>query len=88
MSLLLNNVRSAVEDGKIFSAVFTKKNGKKRKIVCRYGVKGNGGSLSYDPDEYDLLHVTEMPSNKYKMIDINTLEQIKIKRTVYAILHH
>ena len=74
-------------NGKIFSAVFTKKNGEKRKMNCRRGVakyvKGIG--LKFKPEEKDLIGVFDMHKKAYRFISVNTLEQIKVKGTTYKV---
>ena len=74
-------------NGKIFSAVFTKKNGEIRKMVCRQGVakyvKGIG--LKFKPEEKDLIGVFDMHKKAYRFINVNTLEQIKVRGLTYQI---
>ena len=74
-------------NGKIFSAVFTKKDGEKRKMVCRRGVakyvKGIG--LKFKPEERDLIGVFDMQKVAYRFINIKTLEQIKVKGITYRV---
>ena len=74
-------------NGKIFSAVFTKKDGEKRNMVCRRGVakyvKGIG--LRFKPEERDLIGVFDMHKKAYRFISVNTLEQIKVKGTTYKV---
>ena len=74
-------------NGKIFSAVFTKKDGEKRTMVCRQGVakyvKGIG--LKFKPEEKDLIGVFDMHKVAYRFINVKTLEQIKVKGTLYKI---
>ena len=72
---------------KIFSAVFTKKNGEKRKMVCRQGVAKyvKGVGLKFKPEERDLIGVFDMHKKAYRFINAKTLEQIKVKGTIYNI---
>ena len=74
-------------NGKIFSAVFTKKNGEKRKMVCRRSVAKyvKGVGLKFKPEEKDLIGVFDMHKTAYRFINIKTLEQIKVKGTTYTI---
>ena len=73
--------------GKIFSAVFTKKDGEKRKMVCRQGVakyvKGIG--LKFKPEERNLIGVFDMHKKAYRFINTTTLEQIKVQGKTYKI---
>ena len=74
-------------NGKIFSAVFVKKDGEKRKMVCRQGVykyvKGVG--LKFKPEERDLIGVFDMHKHAYRFINVKTLEQIKVGGIQYII---
>ena len=74
-------------NGKIFSAVFTKKNGEKRTMVCRQGVakyvKGIG--LKFKPEERSLIGVFDMHKKAYRFINLETLEKIKVKGREYEI---
>ena len=78
-------------NGKIFSAVFTKKNGEKRQMVCRQGVakyvKGTGLKFKpVDPSkDRDLIGTFDMHKKAYRFINAKTLEQIKIKGITYKI---
>ena len=67
-------------EGKIFSATFIKKDGTVRHIVARIGVtKGvTGKGLSFDPLQKLLLPVFDMQKNEYRMINMNTLSEIKL----------
>ena len=77
-------------NGKIFSAVFTKKDGEKRKMVCRQGVAKyvKGVGLKFKPEERDLIGVFDMHKKAYRFINAKTLEQIKIKGIEYQINHN
>ena len=74
-------------NGKIFSAVFTKKDGEIRKMVCRQGVykyvKGVG--LKFKPEERGLIGVFDMHKKAYRFINAKTLEQLKVKGITYNI---
>ena len=74
-------------NGKIFSAVFTKKDGEKRKMVCRQGVAKyvKGVGLKFKPEERDLIGVFDMHKKAYRFINTKTLEHIKIRGIQYNI---
>ena len=81
-------------NGKIFSAVFTKKNGEKRKMVCRRKVSKyvKGVGLKFKPEErgyiqvYDMIYArTVDPKRAYRLINEETLEQIKVKGITYKV---
>tara|TARA_R110000824_G_scaffold250464_5_gene439258 strand:+ start:578 stop:862 length:285 start_codon:yes stop_codon:yes gene_type:complete len=73
--------------GKIFSAVFTKKNGEKRKMVCRQGVAKyvKGVGLNFKPEEKNLIGVFDMHKKAYRFINVKTLEAVKIKGINYQV---
>ena len=74
-------------NGKIFSAVFTKKDGEKRKMICRRGVSKyvTGKGLGFNPGSRDLVGVFDMQKRAYRFISLNTLEKIKVNGTEYEI---
>ena len=74
-------------NGKIFSAVFTKKDGEKRKMVCRQGVAKyvKGVGLKFKPEERSLIGVFDMHKKAYRFINLETLEKIKVKGREYEI---
>ena len=74
-------------NGKIFSAVFTKKDGEKRKMVCRRGVAKyvKGVGLKFKPEERDLIGVFDMHKKAYRFINANTLIQIKMNGITFKV---
>ena len=68
-------------NGKIFSAVFRKKDGTKRKMNCRRGVSKyvKGIGLKFKPEERALIGVFDMH------INAKTLEQLKVRGVTYKI---
>jgi|TARA_R100000501_G_C2545751_1_gene62579 hypothetical protein len=74
-------------NGKIFSAVFTKKDGEKRMMVCRQGVHKHvkGVGLKFKPEEHSLIGVFDMHKKAYRFINLETLEKIKVSGTSYKI---
>ena len=75
-------------NGKIFSAIFTKKNGEKRKMVCRQGVAKyvKGVGLKFKPKERNLIGVFDMHKGAYRFINIETLMSLKVKGVEYKIV--
>ena len=75
-------------NGKIFSAVFTKKDGEKRKMVCRKGVakyvKGKG--LKFKPEERNLIGVFDMHKVAYRFINLETLQSLKVEGIEYKVV--
>lgn len=64
---------------KIFSAIFTKKDGSERKMLCKLGVTKHlkGGVKKYDTEALNYLTVYSLDSQAYRTINLNTLKQIK-----------
>ena len=74
-------------NGKIFSAIFIKKDGEKRRIVCRRGVSKyvTGKGLGFNPATRSLIGVFDMHKKAYRFINTNTLEQITVQGKTYTI---
>ena len=74
-------------NGKIFSAVFTKKNGEKRLMGCRLGVSKyvTGVGLKFKPEEKSLIGVFDMVKHAYRFINLNTLNKLKINGHTYDV---
>ena len=72
--------------GKIFTVTFIKKDGTMRVMNCRLGVKKNlkGVGRRYNPDNFNLLSVYDMQKKAYRMINLETIQEIKIGGQVYA----
>lgn len=72
---------------KIFSAVFLKKDGTLREMVCRLGVTKHlkGGELKYSPEDFNYLTVFDMQKQEYRTINVNTLRQIKFEGITYDV---
>jgi hypothetical protein len=69
----------AIIGGKIFSAVFVKKNGEVRRMIARLGVKSHlkGGELTYNPSERNNLIVFDLEKREYRTIKFDNLLEIK-----------
>lgn len=82
-----DKIRSIVGN-KIFSAVFTKKNGDTRVMLCRLGVKKHlkGGEKKYNTERLDYLTVYDLANKGYRTINLNTLKQIKSGGKTYIVL--
>lgn len=65
--------------GKIFSALFVKKNGEMRKMTARLGVKSHlkGGELAYDASSHNNLIVFDLEKKAYRTIKFDNLIEIK-----------
>ena len=75
-------------NGKIFTAIFIKKNGDVRRIICRASVsKGvTGKGMSYDPRSKGLVPVFDMKEQSFKMININTMSNINVGGVRYDVI--
>jgi hypothetical protein len=77
----------ATMDGRIFSAVFTKKDGTKRTILARRGVKKfvNGIGMRYNPIEKGLLTVFDIHKKQYRMINLLTIQEFRVNGNTYIV---
>ena len=77
-------------NGRIFSASFTKKDFTRRIMLARLGVtkglKENAKPRPYNPIKHDLITVYDMHINKYRMINLKTLDSLNINKTNYVVL--
>jgi len=66
--------------GKFFTVTFIKKDGTTRVMNARLGVKAylKGGELPYNPEEKGLIPVYDIKKGEYRMINVNTITNIKI----------
>ena len=76
--------------GRIFSASFTKKDFTRRIMLARLGVKKylkkDAKQRPYDPNKHDLIIVYDMHINKYRTINLKTLDSLNINKTNYIVL--
>ncbi len=66
-------------NGRIFRAVFVKKDGTERTMVGRTRVsKGvNGTGMSYDPESRGLMPVYDMQKKAWRMVNTKTMTSLK-----------
>lgn len=83
----MNLIYNLQHSGKIFTAVFVKKDGTVRKMNCRCHVSSHtkGGSLKYVPREYGLMLVFDLQKEEYRMINLDTLLYVKFQNILYVI---
>lgn len=76
-------------NGKIFGATFIKKNGDLREGTFRLevskGVTGKG--LKYDPEAKGLMTVFDMSIEAFRMLNVRTLQNIKINHEQFEVSH-
>ena len=79
--LILNN-RS-----RIFSVLFTKKDGSKRQMKARLDVKKDikGAGLKYNPADFNYIIAFDMAKKNYRTINVNTLERLRLNKKEYNI---
>lgn len=79
---IINNTK-----GKIFTVIFTKKDGTERVMNARTGVKQylKGGELPYSPSEKGLIPVYDLQKRSYRMVNIGTIKTIKVGNNIYSI---
>ena len=73
--------------GKIFTAVFIKKDGTERTMNARLGVKKylKGGSLRYDAKEMGYVPVYDIQVKGYRMLNTATVKELKIGGKKYTV---
>lgn len=64
---------------KFFTVEFLKKDGSKRKMLCKLGVKKHlkGGKLGYDADKVNNLIVFDVNKKAYRTVNLDTLKKLK-----------
>jgi len=75
------------QNNSIFSVSFTKKDGTKRNMVARLGVKKHlkGGSMSYDPSKKGHVIAFDMSKAQYRTINAHTLTRVKANGNTYTV---
>ena len=77
-----------LSNGRIFSAVYIKKDNTHRLINARLGKQyksKTGKETHYKPKEFNLLPVYDMKIKAFRMINFNTLLTLSINKTKYII---
>jgi hypothetical protein len=84
-----DQVEQLIKDtkGKFFTVTFIKKDGTTRVMNARLGVKAylKGGDLPYDAASKGLIPVFDIPKRAYRMININTISDLKIGNNEYKV---
>jgi len=77
--------------GKFVSVRFIKKDGEDRHLNGRLGVHNSknaplkGVGLAYNPDDYGLVGIFDAQAKDYRMVNINTLYQLKVDGETYEV---
>ena len=84
---MVKEILTKVTGSEIFTVEFIKKNGERRIMNCRKGVKKHlaGGTLKYNAIERNLLPVFDMQKEGYRMINIDTMTRLKTKGKEYLV---
>ena len=84
----LKDIISDIDNTRMFSVTFVKKNGDLREMNCMLGVKKHlrGGQQSYDPAEHNLLTVFDLVKKDYRNINFTQLVGAKIDGEVYHVV--
>jgi len=72
-------------NGRIMNIVFTKKDGTRRSMNCRLGVKKGvtGKGMRYYPILKGLLTVFDMNKNAFRTVNLQTIERVKVAGKEY-----
>lgn len=75
-------------NGKFFTVEFTKKDGTKRIMNCRTGVKkylsNNGKTIQITkPIDNGILRVFDLQKNEYRSINLDTVNRITFNKVTY-----
>lgn len=81
------NLLAASPENLICTVTFIKKNGEKRVMNGRRGVKvaRKGGKLKYNPVEKGLITFYDIQAQGYRMINVNTILNIKANGKEYIV---
>lgn len=77
--------------GTFIGVTFVKKNGEVRNMNGRVGVHKSkhaplkGVGLAYDPKDYGLVGIFDAQKKAYRMVNINTLSELKVNGKVYEV---
>ncbi|PHQ84129.1 MAG: hypothetical protein COB65_06315 [Thalassobium sp.] len=77
--------------GKFVSVRFVKKDGEVRDLNGRVGVHKSknaplkGVGLAYNPDDYGLVGIFDAQKKDYRMVNVNTLSQLKVDGETYEV---
>ena len=74
-----------MQSGKFFTVEFIKKDGSRRVMNCRTGVKKytNGKGLSFNPIAKSLLPVFDLQKKDYRFINLSTIIWVQVSGVKY-----
>jgi hypothetical protein len=78
-------VKNQINNGRIFFAVFMKKDGTERRMLARLGVKKylHGGQLPWVPKDHDMITVFDMIKKEYRHINVSTMKLLKANKQTF-----
>lgn len=80
-----STILSAISNGRIFSVRFIKRStGEIRTMVCRTGVRSEGGSLKFNAADKDLLVVWDMQARAFRSIPVDGILEMRVQKVVYT----
>lgn len=84
----LKAIISGIDNTRMFSVTFVKKNGDVREMNCMLGVTKHlrGGEQAYDPADYNLLTVFDVQKKDYRNINFAQLVKAKIDGVQYEVI--
>jgi len=89
MKIARENIKEYIKSNgnKIFSAEFIKKNGQRRKMVARIGVKNHlrGGQNNVVRPDRSYMTVFDMQKQEYRTLNLRTLKKLRISGNTYEI---
>ena len=86
---VINKIQASVmiekSNGKFFSVEFIKKNGERRRMLARKGVKkyATGRGSRYNPIEKTLSCVFDVQKEQYRMVNLNTIRELVMNGTSF-----
>jgi len=83
-------IKSLIDNtnGRVFSIVFKKKDGTKRKMLAKMGVKHNlkGGKNNVEKLDNDYITTFDIEAFDYRTINLATVQRLKIDREIYKVV--
>ena len=79
--------------GKFINVKFVKKNGDLRTLTGRPGVYNSphapltGEGMKYNPDDYGLVGIFDAQKKAYRMVNINTLQELTVEGQTYDVVN-
>ena len=63
---------------RIFSVLFTKKDGSKRRMVIKPGIRSKGGFRAWIPENFGKRFVFDVQKNGWRTLDLGTVEELRV----------